>query len=99
MSKSVLLTRSPCFSRYEIDAVAELVGPHADNYNCILGLPCLLEIGGYRLASTNQIVAISSGLCGDPDAVVANETSTIFSGNIFEYFLDTTIFFLLMSNV
>ena len=42
--------------------------------SCTLGLRCSINLTGYRMEPTNAIVAISSGDCGDADAVVANET-------------------------
>ena len=39
-----------------------------------MGLDCNVSVQGYRMLMTNGIVAISSGQCGDADAVVANQT-------------------------
>ena len=50
--------------KFELDGLAELVGPFLGDLECTLGLPCVLHINGYGLAPTNKIVAISSGMCG-----------------------------------
>ena len=60
--------------KFEIDGSAELAGRYVDDLECTLGIRCLMPVEGYRLAPTKQIVAISSGKCGDPNAVIANET-------------------------
>ena len=57
--------------KFEIDGSAELAGPYVDDLECTLGLQCLMDIEGYRLAPTNKLVAISSGRCGDANATVA----------------------------
>ena len=60
-----------------IDSDAELIGPNVgDLLECTLGQQCAVSISGYNLADSNAIVAISSGACGDADAVVATNTWT-----------------------
>jgi hypothetical protein len=62
----------------EIDGDAELIGPFTRTFDCTLGLACSVLLEGYRLAATNQLVAITSGACGDADMpgalAYANET-------------------------
>ena len=59
----------------ELDADAELFGPDTgDILSCILGLPCAATVSGYGLSSTNGIVAIAGGQCGDANAVLTLET-------------------------
>ena len=57
-----------------MDSSAELRGPRVQDLDCTLGRPCGVFLAGYGLAETNALVAISSGRCGDADAVLANET-------------------------
>jgi hypothetical protein len=69
--------------RTEIDAVASLLGPDMDQtMNCTLGFICRVNVTGFGLGATNQIVLISSGLCGgtgDDAPVVAEEVGGIIS--------------------
>merc|ERR1719506_2679780 len=61
----------------EIDANGDLAGPDVgDLLECTLGIQCEVDLTGYGLALTNGIVALSSGSCGDADAVVATNTWT-----------------------
>jgi hypothetical protein len=59
----------------EVDSDAELAGPYVRDLQCTFGLECLVILEGYRLNSGNQMVVVN-GSCGDPQAVVANETWT-----------------------
>merc|ERR1719201_2184650 len=58
----------------QVDGGAELVGPFVRDLDCTLGLVCSAVLSGYRGRSTNSLVIISNGTCGDADAKVANET-------------------------
>jgi hypothetical protein len=61
--------------KVEIDSVAELNGPEpGDLLMCTLGLPCDVTVNGYGLDSTtNKIVAITDGNCGDANPTVNTE--------------------------
>jgi hypothetical protein len=65
--------------KVEVDANAELVGPIDVELSCTMGRSCDIAVDGYGLQDTNRIVVISSGQCGDPNAVVATDTWNIAS--------------------
>ena len=58
----------------EVDGDAELIGASPIDVDCTLGVPCNVVLSGYELAFANGLVILSSGECGDADAVVATET-------------------------
>ena len=45
------------------------MGPVIRDFMCTMGLRCDLTLNGYELAPTSSIVVLSSGACGDADAV------------------------------
>ena len=53
--------------RFEIDGRAEIVGPLRKEFICTLGLPCNATIEGSSLATTNHLLIISQGECGQPN--------------------------------
>jgi hypothetical protein len=58
----------------EVDPSADLDGPFVIDFQCMLGYPCAPVITGYGLATTNGMVVISHGECGENTATIANET-------------------------
>ena len=71
-----------CGARYsgytvEIDPEGELHGPTAgDLLSCTLGELCAADIAGFGMETTNKVVVISEGACGDASMVVATDTYT-----------------------
>ena len=51
-----------------------MVGPLVGERECTLGVGCVVSVAGYRLDASNQIVALSSGTCGSPNASVVTAT-------------------------
>jgi hypothetical protein len=52
--------------KVDVDGNTELVGPDAPGsyLKCTLGVPCVVQVTGYKLASTNRIAVLASGDCG-----------------------------------
>jgi hypothetical protein len=60
--------------KVELDAFAELVGPYTEDLSCTLGVTCNITISGFGLVHANEVIVVSSGQCGDPDAVLSLST-------------------------
>merc|ERR1719506_3248629 len=63
----------------ELDPVGELTGPELNEFECTLGLPCSLGLTGYELKATSSIVVLTSGNCGDANAVAAGWTGSVLT--------------------
>jgi hypothetical protein len=57
--------------KVELDASGRMAGPIPDDLACTLGLSCGITVSGHHLTSTNDVVVISAGSCGDASPTVA----------------------------
>jgi hypothetical protein len=68
--------------KFEVDRDAELVGPYIQDFLCSLGLNCTFTLEGSSLASTNKLVLLHEGECGDVDPKVANWVGAVNPVNV-----------------
>jgi hypothetical protein len=73
----------------EIDAGAALTGPLVGERQCTLGVDCQIQLEGHGLESTNAVVILSEGSCGNSSATVdwvATQTWTAVQANASDFF-------------
>jgi hypothetical protein len=58
----------------QLDGDAELSGPDVADFACTLGEPCHFVVTGHDLHTTNRIIVLSTGNCGDSAPAVASTT-------------------------
>jgi hypothetical protein len=81
--------QSPADYNVEVDDGAALTGPLVGERQCTLGVNCEIVLEGHGLESTNAVVVLSEGTCGDTNAVVdwvATQTWTAVRADTDDFF-------------
>lgn len=56
-----------------------VTGPNVQNQACTLGLSCVLQLSGLQLASSNMMIVLATGECGDNGPTLSSVTGMLNS--------------------
>ena len=54
-----------------------VTGPNEQNVACTFGLSCVLQLVGFQLESTNKMIVLSAGECGDNAPTLSSVTGML----------------------
>ena len=53
--------------RVQVDSSLTLSGPSETQFECILGVRCILTVDGYGFSAQDAVALVTGTSCGDPD--------------------------------